>query len=88
MAFGYNRYEKCPQCGGTMRLTPRVVVDEKPVSGGKAFLGAAMFGVAGAVVGAAVGKKKRRTMYVCDNMMCGGKFDPVEYKKWKARYGD
>ena len=81
--FGLNRIDTCPACGWDIKLTRGVVVSEESLNAGMAALGAIGFGIEGAIIGAALGKRKKTTMYVCSNMMCKAIYDPWEFKAWK-----
>jgi hypothetical protein len=83
--LGLKRKEKCPNCGWDMKLKNGVVVSEKSLNAGMGALGALAFGPAGAIVGAALGKQKKATMYVCENMTCGAMYEPWGFKKWKEQ---
>jgi ribosomal protein L37E len=83
MALFPKRKEICPNCGWDMKLKTGVLVSSQSLNVGLAALGALGFGAAGAIVGAAMGSEKKRTMYVCQNIRCGAIYEPFEFMAWK-----
>jgi hypothetical protein len=61
------------------------VVDKDAMNPGMAVLGAMGFGITGAVIGASMGKRHKRLVFHCSNVLCGATYDMEEFNKWEKK---